>query len=98
MARSHEAKGHPTKYLHMHDEIAADNPSGMDTLTNPHNFSSNPGFMSTEGMLRASSPAGGGTIRGTLARGSVRPAPAGGGTSRGTLARGFGGIGSPSSP
>jgi hypothetical protein len=48
------------------------NPSGMDKLSNPHNFSSNPGFMSTAGMLGASTPAGGGVIRGSSARGSLR--------------------------
>jgi hypothetical protein len=47
------------------------NPSGMEKLGNPHNFSSNPGFMSTDGMLGASTPAGGGVIRGTSARGSL---------------------------
>ena len=46
------------------------NPSGMDKLSNPHNFSSNPGFMSTANMLQSSGPAGGGVIRGTSARGS----------------------------
>jgi hypothetical protein len=73
MAATHGADGHPTKYKHMHehDEIIAENPSGMDKLPNPHNFSSNPGFMSTDGMLGASTPAGGGVIRGTSARGSL---------------------------
>ena len=72
MARTHEAVGHPTKYKHMHehDELVAENPSGMDTLPNPHNFSSNPGFLSTAGMLGASTPMGGGIIRGTSAAGS----------------------------
>lgn len=55
-----------------HDELVKDNPGGMDKLPNPHNFSSNPGFMSTDGMLGASTPAGGGVIRGTSARGAVR--------------------------
>lgn len=52
-------------------ELVKDNPSGMDKLPNPHNFSSNPGFMSTAGMLGASTPAGGGVIQGTSARGSL---------------------------
>lgn len=52
-------------------ELAQENPGGMETLPNCHNFSSNPGFMSTSGMLGASTPAGGGTIRGTVARGSL---------------------------
>jgi hypothetical protein len=48
------------------------NPSGMEKLDNPHNFSSNPGFMSTSGMLGAAAPANGdGVIRGTSARGSL---------------------------
>ena len=48
------------------------NPSGMEKIDNPHNFSSNPGFMSTAGMLGASQPANGdGVIRGTSARGSL---------------------------
>jgi hypothetical protein len=59
-----------------HDELAKDNPGGLDTLETPHNFSSNPGFMSTMGMLGASSPAGGGVIRPTSARGSL-PRPVG---------------------
>jgi hypothetical protein len=59
-----------------HDQLVKDNPSGMKTLDNPHNFSSNPGFMSTGGMLGASTPAGGGVIRGTSARGSVQGSPA----------------------
>jgi hypothetical protein len=91
MARTHEAVGHPTKYRHMHEhnELIAENPSGMDTLPTPHNFSSNPGFMSTAGMLGASAPANGdGVIRGTSARGSVRP------VSTGTP----GSIGPPSAP
>lgn len=54
-------------------ELAEENPSGMDKLDQPHNFSSNPGFMSTDGMLGASTPAGGGVIRGTSARGSLPP-------------------------
>lgn len=54
-----------------HDELVKDNPGGLDTLKNPHNFSSNPGFMSTAGMLGASTPAGGGVIRGTTARGGL---------------------------
>jgi len=62
-----------TDYKHFHDECTDDNPGGLDCLENPHNFSSNPGFMSTAGMLGASMPAnGGGVIRGTSARGSVR--------------------------
>src|ERR1700690_1127614 len=48
------------------------NPSGMELLKNAHNFSSNPGFMSTDGMLGASTPAGGGVIRSTLARGPLQ--------------------------
>jgi hypothetical protein len=48
------------------------NPGGMEKLKNPHNFSSNPGFMSTENMMGASAPANGdGVIRGTSARGSL---------------------------
>jgi hypothetical protein len=54
-----------------HDELVKDNPGGLDTLETPHNFSSNPGFMSTAGMLGASTPAGGGVIRPTSARGSL---------------------------
>ena len=53
-------------------ELAKENPNALDFLPNPHNFSSNPGFMSTGGMLGASTPAGGGVIRGTSARGSLR--------------------------
>ena len=71
-----DGSGHPTKYRHMHEhnELIADNPSGMELLKSPHNFSSNPGFMSTAGMLGASQPANGdGAIRGSSARGSVRP-------------------------
>ena len=59
------------KHMHEHDELIADNPYGLDTLKNPHNFSSNPGFMSTANMLQSSGPAGGGVIRGTSARGSL---------------------------
>jgi len=73
-----DGSGHPTKYQHMHehDELVADNPGGLETLPNPHNFSSNPGFMSTAGMLGAAAPANGdGVIRGSSARGSLR-APA----------------------
>lgn len=55
-----------------HDQLVKDNPNGLDTLPTPHNFSSNPGFISTAGMLGASTPAGGGTIAGSSARGSVR--------------------------
>lgn len=55
---------------------ASGNPSGMEKLSNPHNFSSNPGFMSTAGMLRASAPANGdGVIRGTSARGPLQRGP-----------------------
>lgn len=55
-------------------QLADENPKGLETLSNPHNFSCNPGFMSTAGMLRAASPANGdGNIRGTSARGAVRP-------------------------
>lgn len=82
MARTHENVGHPTKYkkMHEHDELVAENPGGLDTLPTPHNFSSNPGFISTAGMLGASQPANGdGVIRGTSARGSL---PRGGGPSR----------------
>lgn len=60
-----------TDYKRFHDECTDDNPGGLDPLPNPHNFSSNPGFMSTAGMLGASTPAGGGVIRGTSARGSL---------------------------
>ncbi len=61
------------RHMHEHDELIADNPGGLDCLPNPHNFSSNPGFMSTAGMLGASMPANGdGVIRGTSARGSLR--------------------------
>jgi hypothetical protein len=62
--------------------FAGGNPGGLDTLENPHNFSSNPGFMSTGGMLGASTPAGGGVIRGTSARGGLPQAKPG------TLGRG----------
>jgi len=63
--------GDPTKYKSQ-KELAEENPSGMDILKPCHNFSSNPGFMSTAGMLGASQPANGdGVIRGTLARGSL---------------------------
>jgi hypothetical protein len=58
-----------------HDELVKDNPGGLDTLENPHNFSSNPGFISTAGMLGASTPAGGGVTRGTSARGSLPARP-----------------------
>ncbi len=80
MARTHEAVGHPTIYKHMHehDELVAENPSGMDKLPTPHNFSSNPGFMSTAGMLGASTPAGGGVIGPTFARGSLPSRPVAG--------------------
>lgn len=65
------------KHMHEHDELIADNPGGLDFLPNPHNFSSNPGFMSTAGMLGASQPANGdGVIRGTSARGSLHGGPA----------------------
>jgi hypothetical protein len=61
-----------TDYKRFHDECADENPGGLDLLPNPHNFSSNPGFMSTAGMLGASMPANGdGNIRGTSARGSL---------------------------
>jgi hypothetical protein len=61
-------------------ELAEENPGGMEKLENPHNFSSNPGFMSTSGMLGSSMPANGdGMIRGTSARGTLRQ---GGGASR----------------
>lgn len=50
---------------------ADEKPGEDDALPNPHNFSSNPGFLSTAGMLGASTPAGGGVIRGTSARGSL---------------------------
>lgn len=64
-----------TEFKH-HDQLVKDNPGGLDTLPNPHNFSSNPGFMSTQGMLGASAPANGdGVIRGTSARGSLPRAP-----------------------
>lgn len=53
-------------------DLVKENPGGMDKLSNCHNFSSNPGFMSTAGMLGASQPANGdGVIRGTSARGSL---------------------------
>jgi hypothetical protein len=59
-------------------DLVKDNPSGMKTLENPHNFSSNPGFMSTAGMLGASQPANGdGVIRGSSARGSLPSAHSG---------------------
>lgn len=60
-------------------ELAEENPNGMETLGNPHNFSSNPGFMSTAGMLQASQPANGDGVmptssaRGSLPRGPVGP-------------------------
>lgn len=61
-----------TDYKRFHDECADGNPKGLDPLPNPHNFSSNPGFMSTAGMLGASAPANGdGVIRGSSARGSL---------------------------
>jgi len=56
-------------------ELARENCGGMDKIDNPHNFSSNPGFMSTEGMLGASTPVDGGVIRGTSARGSLPTRP-----------------------
>lgn len=63
-----------TKYK-TQKELAEENPGGMEKLPNCHNFSSNPGFMSTSGMMGASMPANGdGVIRGTSARGSL-PAP-----------------------
>ena len=74
MARTHEAVGHPTTYKD-HNGLVGENPNGLDTLPTPHNFSSNPGFMSTMGMLGASTPAGGGVIRPTAARGSLPGAP-----------------------
>ena len=56
------------------DQLVKDNCGGMEKLKNPHNFSSNPGFLSTQGMLGASAPANGdGVIRGTSARGSLPP-------------------------
>jgi len=70
-----------------HDELVKDNPNGLETLKTPHNFSSNPGFMSTAGMLGASTPAGGGVISGSSARGSVRPVDA----IRGSFSDGRGG-------
>jgi hypothetical protein len=51
-----------------------------DTLPNPHNWSSNPGYMgtSTSSMLTASAPGTGGTYRGPGAgSGSPRPTPIG---------------------
>jgi|HubBroStandDraft_6_1064221.scaffolds.fasta_scaffold00605_15 hypothetical protein len=64
------------------------NPSGMDKIDNPHNFSSNPGFMSTGQMLGASMPARGGSTS-DFARGSL---PRSGGPdsrpSRGPFGRG----------
>ena len=51
-------------------DFVKDNPGGMDKIDNPHNFSSNPGFLSTQGMLGASSPSDP-TIQGTSARGSL---------------------------
>jgi len=54
-------------------DLAEENPSGMEKLGNPANFSSNPGFLSTSGMLGSSMPANGdGIIRGTSARGTLR--------------------------
>lgn len=60
-----------------HDELVKDNPNGLETLKTPHNFSSNPGFMSTAGMLGASTPAGGGVISGSSRKGvgSASPQP-----------------------
>ena len=52
-------------------DLVKENCGGMEKLSNPHNFSSNPGFMSTAGMLGASTPAGGGVIQGSSARGSL---------------------------
>jgi hypothetical protein len=53
-------------------QLADENPGGLDTLPNCHNFSSNPGFLSTADMLGKSAPANGdGVIRGTSARGSL---------------------------
>lgn len=54
--------GQMTGFKHMFD-CAKGNPSGDKPLGNPHNFSSNPGFMgtSTQSMLGASAPANGGT-------------------------------------
>ena len=52
--------------------LAAGNPGALDTLPNSHNFSSNPGFMSTGSMMRAAAPADGdGNIRGSSARGAL---------------------------
>ena len=53
-------------------DLVKENPKGLEKIDNPHNFSSNPGFMSTAGMLGASTPADP-VIRGTSARGSLRP-------------------------
>lgn len=57
-------------------DLVKENPSGMDCLDNPHNFSSNPGFLSTTGMLGASTPADP-VIQGSSGRGSLPPAPIG---------------------
>jgi len=57
-------------------ELVKENCGGMEKLGNPANFSSNPGFMSTAGMLHAAAP--GSVIRGSSARGSLQrpPSPA----------------------
>jgi hypothetical protein len=51
-------------------QLANENPGGMEKLENCHNFSSNPGFMSTSNMMRGGAPTGG-PIQNTLVRGSV---------------------------
>lgn len=62
-------------------DLVKENCGGMDKLGNPHNFSSNPGFMSTADMLGASTPADP-IIRGTSARGSLHPTRVGASPSR----------------
>lgn len=76
---------------------ADEKPGEDDALPNPHNFSSNPGFLSTAGMLGASTPMGGGTIRGTS---SMSPARGGSGTdfARGSLPQRGGPDARPASP
>ena len=52
----------PYKYP---NELSEDNPGGLDELPKIHNFSSNPGFVSTGDMLSSAAPGNGetGTIR-----------------------------------
>jgi hypothetical protein len=58
------------EYKHV-DELAKDNPGGLDTLPSPINFSNNPGFVSTGDMLSSAAPGNGET-------GTIRTAGAGG--------------------